>query len=285
LREYRKSGEDTQHDRNQRHQGEQTGKRQGTGGLQAMFVEEAAQGEASKYADAMAGDTKHAAIILKVAGKKPALAANSQLAAHIRKAEPMLDILIVYYSRNGSVAQLARLIARGVEEIPGMQARLRSVPPVAAVTATAQAPEPDDGAPYATLADLRECAGLILGSPTRFGNMAAPLKHFLDSTAAEWASGALVGKPAAVFTSTATLHGGQETTLVSMMLPLLHQGALIVGIPYTEAALNTTTGGGTPYGASHVAGTDGSRPISEDERTLARALGRRVASITAKLAR
>jgi NAD(P)H dehydrogenase (quinone) len=195
----------------------------------------------------------------------------------------MPDILIVYYSRNGSVAQLARLIARGVEEIPGMQARLRSVPPVAAVTATAQAPVPDDGAPYATLADLRECAGLIFGSPTRFGNMAAPLKHFLDSTAAEWASGALVGKPAAVFTSTATMHGGQETTLLSMMLPLLHQGALIVGIPYTEAALNTTASGGTPYGASHVAGTDGSRPITDEERTLARALGRRVASITAKL--
>jgi NAD(P)H dehydrogenase (quinone) len=197
----------------------------------------------------------------------------------------MAEILIVYYSRNGSVAQLARLIARGVEEIPGMQARLRSVPPVAAVTAIAQAPEPDAGAPYATLADLRECAGLILGSPTRFGNMAAPLKHFIDSTAAEWASGALVGKPAAVFTSTATLHGGQETTLLSMMLPLLHHGALLVGIPYTEAALSTTTGGGSPYGASHVAGSDDSRPISDDERNLARTLGRRVAAITASIAR
>lgn len=197
----------------------------------------------------------------------------------------MAEILIVYYSRSGSVAQLARLIARGVEEIPDMQARLRSVPPIAAVTTTAQAPEPDEGAPYATLADLRECAGLILGSPTRFGNMAAPLKYFIDSTAAEWASGALVGKPAAVFTSTATMHGGQETTLVSMMLPLLHHGALLVGIPYTEAALNATTTGGTPYGASHVAGTDGSRAISDDERSLARTLGRRVATIAAKLAR
>jgi NAD(P)H dehydrogenase (quinone) len=216
-------------------------------------------------------------------GKSPNLRQTRNLQPGSRN--PMPDILIVYYSRNGSVAQLARLIARGVEEIPGMQARLRSVPPVAAVTATAQAPEPDDGAPYATLADLRECAGLIFGSPTRFGNMAAPLKHFLDSTAAEWASGALVGKPAAVFTSTATMHGGQETTLISMMLPLLHQGALIVGIPYTEAALNATTSGGTPYGASHVSGTDGSRPISDEERTLARALGRRVAAITAKLAR
>ena len=196
----------------------------------------------------------------------------------------MSEILIVYYSRNGSIAQLARLIARGVEEIPGMQARLRSVPPVAAVTASAQAPEPDAGAPYATLADLRECAGVILGSPTRFGNMAAPLKYFIDSTAAEWASGALVGKPAAVFTSTATMHGGQETTLVSMLLPLLHHGALLVGIPYTEAALNATMSGGTPYGASHVAGTDGNRPISEDERNLARTLGRRVATIAAKLA-
>lgn len=197
----------------------------------------------------------------------------------------MPDILIVYYSRNGSVAQLARLIARGIEEVPGMQARLRSVPPVAAVTQTAQAPVPDAGAPYATLADLRECAGLILGSPTRFGNMAAPLKHYLDSTAAEWASGALVGKPAAVFTSTATMHGGQETTLVSMMLPLLHHGALIVGIPYIEAALNATLSGGTPYGASHVAGNNGDRPISDDERTLARVLGRRVATIASKLAR
>jgi NAD(P)H dehydrogenase (quinone) len=196
----------------------------------------------------------------------------------------MKDILIVYYSRTGSIAQLARLIARGVEEVSGMQARLRSVPPVSAVTVTAQEPVPDEGAPYATADDLRECAGLIIGSPTRFGNMAAPMKHFLDSTAAEWASGTLVGKPAAVFTSTATMHGGQETTLVSMMLPLLHHGALIVGIPYTEGALNATASGGTPYGASHVSGTDGRRPISEEERALARALGKRVATITAKLA-
>jgi len=197
----------------------------------------------------------------------------------------MSEILIVYYSRNGSVAQLARHVARGVAEVDGMQARLRSVPPVAATTQAAQPPEPEDGAPYATLEDLHECAGLILGSPTRFGNMAAPLKHFVDSTVAEWASGTLVGKPAAAFTSTATMHGGQETTLLSMMLPLLHHGALIVGIPYTEAALNATLSGGTPYGASHVAGTDGAREISEHERTLARALGRRVAGIAAKLAR
>ena len=195
----------------------------------------------------------------------------------------MPEILIAYYSRSGTVAQLARLVARGVEEVPGMRARLRSVPPVAAVTATAQAPVPAEGAPYATLTDLRECAGLILGSPTRFGNMAAPLKYFLDSTAAEWVSGALVGKPAGVFTSTTTMHGGQESTLLSMLLPLLHHGALLVGIPFTEAVLNTTTSGGTPYGASHVAGPAGDRPISDDERTVARVLGRRVAGIAAKL--
>lgn len=196
----------------------------------------------------------------------------------------MPDILIVYYSRTGNVAQLARLVARGVEEVPGMHARLRSVPPVAAVTATATPPVPEEGAPYATLDDLRDCAGLILGSPTRFGNMAAPLKHFLDSTGAEWVSGTLVGKPAAAFTSTGTMHGGQESTLLTMLLPLLHHGALIVGLPFTEAALNATTSGGTPYGASHVAGVDADRPLSEDTRTLARALGRRVAVIAAKLA-
>jgi len=196
----------------------------------------------------------------------------------------MPEILIVYYSRNGSVAQLARHVARGVEEVANVQARLRSVPPVAPATTVAQAPVPDAGAPYATLQDLRDCAGLILGSPTRFGNMAAPLKHYLDSTGAEWASGALVGKPAAAFTATSTMHGGQETTLLSMMLPLLHHGALIVGIPYTEPALNATTTGGSPYGASHVSGTDHDRTLSDDERTLARRLGRRVAEIAAKLA-
>jgi NAD(P)H dehydrogenase (quinone) len=195
----------------------------------------------------------------------------------------MSEILILYYSRNGKTAQLARLVARGVEEVPGMRARLRSVPPVAPITETAMPPEPDDGAPYATLADLRECAGLVLGSPTRFGNMAAPLKHFIDSTATEWLSGALVGKPAGVFTSTSTQHGGQETTLLSMMLPLLHHGMLVVGIPYTEIALNRTAGGGSPYGSSHVAGTANQHAIADDERTLARALGRRVAEIAAKL--
>ncbi|MGH8183056.1 MAG: NAD(P)H:quinone oxidoreductase [Rhodanobacteraceae bacterium] len=195
-----------------------------------------------------------------------------------------MEILVLYYSRNGSVAQLARLIARGIEEVGGVQARLRQVPPVAPVTQTAQPPVPDDGAPYAELKDLHECAGLILGSPTRFGNMAAPVKHFLDSTPAEWASGALLGKPCAVFTSTATMHGGQESTLLSMMIPLLHHGMLVVGIPFTEPALNATTTGGTPYGASHVAGINRDRPISDDERTLARALGRRVADIAKRLA-
>jgi NAD(P)H dehydrogenase (quinone) len=197
----------------------------------------------------------------------------------------MSEILVLYYSRTGKVAQLARLVARGVEEIDGMRARLRSVPPVAPVTETAAPPEPDEGAPYVTRADLGECAGLVLGSPTRIGNMAAPLKHFLDTTSAEWASGALVGKPAGVFTSTSTMHGGQESTLLSMMLPLLHHGMLVVGIPYTEAALNRTRGGGSPYGASHVAGTTGANPIDDDERTLARVLGRRVADVAARLER
>jgi NAD(P)H dehydrogenase (quinone) len=195
----------------------------------------------------------------------------------------MSEILVLYYSRTGKIAQLARLVARGVEEVDGMRARLRSVPPVAPITEATAPPEPDEGAPYATREDLRECAGLLLGSPTRFGNMAAPLKYFIDSTAAEWASGALVGKPAGVFTSTSTMHGGQETTLVSMMLPLLHHGMLIVGIPYTEAALNQTRSGGSPYGASHVAGTSGENPVSDDERMLARVLGRRVAETAARL--
>lgn len=195
----------------------------------------------------------------------------------------MNDILVLYYSRTGKVAQLARLVARGIGEVPGARARLRSVPPVAPVTAIAEPPEPDAGAPYATREDLRECAGLVLGSPTRFGNMAAPLKYFIDSTAAEWASGTLVGKPAGVFTSTSTMHGGQETTLTSMMLPLLHHGMLIVGVPYTEAALNRTLGGGSPYGASHVGSVSGENQISDDEHTIARALGRRVAEIAVRL--
>ncbi|WP_440221659.1 NAD(P)H:quinone oxidoreductase [Dokdonella sp. MW10] len=195
----------------------------------------------------------------------------------------MSEVLVLYYSRTGKVAQLARHVARGIEEVDGMRARVRSVPPVAAVTQQAAPPVPDDGAPYVDAADLRECAGLVLGSPTRFGNMAAPVKHFLDGTGAEWASGALAGKPAGVFTSTSTMHGGQESTLLTMMLPLLHHGMLIVGVPFTEAALNRTTTGGTPYGASHVAGVGGERELSDDERTLARALGRRVADAARRL--
>lgn len=195
----------------------------------------------------------------------------------------MSEILILYYSRGGSVAQLARHIARGVEEA-GCVARLRTVPALAPVTREIAAAVPEEGAPYVQKSDLAECAGLILGSPTRFGNMAAPLKYFLDETAAEWVSGVLVGKPAAVFTSTASMHGGQESTLLSMMLPLLHHGALVVGIPYTEPMLSSTRTGGTPYGASHVAGSDDKAAFSEEEKHLARALGRRVAEIARKLA-
>jgi len=195
----------------------------------------------------------------------------------------MPEILVLYYSRGGSVAKLARLIARGVGEVEGMSARLRTVPAVAPVTQTAASPVPDEGAPFVTASDLAECDGLILGSPTRFGNMAAPLKHFIDGLGAQWASGTLVGKPAAVFTSTATMHGGQESTLLSMMLPLLHHGCVLVGIPYTEPALNSTRSGGTPYGASHVAGLNDDPQPDGDEAQLARALGRRVALLAAKL--
>ncbi len=197
----------------------------------------------------------------------------------------MTEVLVLYYSRGGSVARLARQIARGVGEVEGVSARLRTVPPVAAITQTAAPPVPEDGAPYVEPRDLDECAGLVLGSPTRFGNMAAPVKHWLDGLGAQWASGALVGKPAAVFTSTATLHGGQESTLLSMMVPLLHHGCVILGIPYTEPALSHTRGGGTPYGASHVAGAQDDPTLSDDEAALARALGRRVAALTAKVSR
>ncbi|MGV8931854.1 MAG: NAD(P)H:quinone oxidoreductase [Luteimonas sp.] len=196
----------------------------------------------------------------------------------------MSDILVLYYSRGGSVAKLARQIARGVGEVDGMAARVRTVPPVAATTLVASPSVPEDGAPYVCAQDLDECSGVILGSPTRFGNMAAPLKHFIDGLGAHWASGTLVGKPAAVFTSTSTMHGGQESTLLSMMIPLLHHGCLIVGIPFTEPALNTTRSGGTPYGASHVSGMSDDPQPSDDEAVLARALGRRVAQIAAKLA-
>jgi NAD(P)H dehydrogenase (quinone) len=196
----------------------------------------------------------------------------------------MADILVLYYSRGGSVAKLARQVARGIGEVDGMAARMRTVPPVAATTATATAPVPDDGSPYVERSDLSECAGLLLGSPTRFGNMAAPLKHFIDGLGGEWVSGTLVGKPAGVFTSTSTMHGGQESTLLSMMIPLLHHGCVIAGIPFTEPALNTTRSGGTPYGASHVAGLKDDPQPSDEEAQLARALGRRIAQLAARLA-
>ena len=197
----------------------------------------------------------------------------------------MPDILILYYSHSGSVAAMANLIARGVEEVPDMNARLRTVPKVANVITSIEPAVPSSGAPYAELSDLEECAGLALGSPTRFGNMAAPLKYFLDGTSGLWMRGALVGKPAAVFTSTSTMHGGQETTLLSMMLPLLHHGMLVLGLPYTEAQLTATQDGGTPYGASHVAGANNDRPISAAEKELCRALGRRLALTAQRLDR
>lgn len=195
----------------------------------------------------------------------------------------MSDILVLYYSRQGSTAALARQICRGVEGVGGMQARLRTVPPVTATTTRLDPPIPDEGPPFATHDDLAECAGLILGSPTRFGNMAAPLKYFLDGTSALWLSGALIDKPAAVFTSTQSLHGGQESTLLSMMLPLLHHGMVLVGLPYSEPGLNATRSGGSPYGASHVAGVSGSAELSDIEGSLARALGTRVATLASRL--
>ncbi len=195
----------------------------------------------------------------------------------------MPDILVLYYSRYGAVAEMANHVARGIEKVNGMHARLRTVPAVAPQIEVAAPAVPPSGAPYATLDDLKECAGLALGSPTRFGNMAAPLKHFLDSTGSLWMSAALVGKPAAVFTSTGSLHGGQETTLLSMMLPLLHHGMLIVGIPYSEPGLTRTTSGGTPYGASHVAGPNSDRPLTADEKELCQALGERLARVALQL--
>ncbi len=196
----------------------------------------------------------------------------------------MPEILVVYYSRNGSTAELARHVCRGIESVEGASAKLRTVPPVAAESEGPARPVPPSGPPYATYDDLRAADGLVLGSPTRFGNMAAPLKHFLDGTSALWVSGALAGKPAGVFTSTQSMHGGQEATLLSMMLPLLHHGMVIVGIPYTEPALNATRAGGTPYGASHVAGPDGApAPLGAEEQSLAQSLGRRVARLASRL--
>lgn len=197
---------------------------------------------------------------------------------------PMAEILVLYYSRTGGTAEMARQVARGVEEIGGMAARLRTVPPVSAVCEAIEEEIPATGPPYATLEDLRGCAGLALGSPTRFGNMAASLKYFLDSTGSLWSSGALAGKPAAVFTSASTPHGGHESTLLSMMLPLLHHGMVLVGLPYTEPALGATRGGGTPYGPSYWAGPDVATAPRHEEKQLCRAMGRRLARIAQKLA-
>ena len=195
----------------------------------------------------------------------------------------MPDILVLYYSATGAVRTLARSVARGIESVDGMEARVRTVPKVAAVIEKAAPAVPSEGPPYVEASDLEECAGIALGSPTRFGNMAAPLKYFLDGLGAEWTRGTLAGKPAAVFSSTASMHGGQEATLVSMMLPLLHHGMVIVGLPYTEPDLNSTRSGGTPYGATHVSGTANDRPVTEEEARLAFALGKRLATVAKKL--
>jgi NAD(P)H dehydrogenase (quinone) len=197
----------------------------------------------------------------------------------------MAEILVLYYSRNGSTAELARQVCRGVESITGATSKLRTVAPVSAENEGPTKAVPSSGAPYASLDDLARADGLVIGSPTRFGNMAAPLKYFLDGTSTLWVSGALVNKPAGVFTSTQTMHGGQEATLLSMMVPLLHHGMVLVGIPYTERALNTTTSGGSPYGASHVAGANDKAVLSEDEKTLAQVLGRRVAGLAVTLSK
>jgi len=196
---------------------------------------------------------------------------------------PNLIILVLFYSRHGSTRKLAELITQGIESVPGCDARLRTVPAVSTVTEATEAAVPAAGAPYVELQDLRECAGLAVGSPTRFGNMASAMKYFWDGTSAEWLSGTLSGKPACVFTSTGSLHGGQESTLLSMMIPLMHHGLMILGLPYTHPELMTTSSGGSPYGASHWSGLDGKKPITEDEKRLAIALGRRLAETAVKL--
>lgn len=197
----------------------------------------------------------------------------------------MQEILVLYYSHRGAVRALAELIAQGIDSVPGAAARLRTVPRVSTVCEATESDIPADGPPYVEARDLQECIGLALGSPTRFGNMAAPMKYFLDGTASEWLAGTLAGKPACVFTSTASQHGGQESTLLSMMLPLMHHGMFVMGLPYTEPDLNATRGGGSPYGASHVAGTAGDPAPSDSERRLAIALGKRLAYAALKLAR
>jgi len=196
----------------------------------------------------------------------------------------MKEILVLYYSHYGAVKQMAQAVAHGIEQVKSVKARIRTVPKVSTVSEAVEKEIPDAGAPYAELQDLEECIGIAMGSPTRFGNMAAPLKYFWDGTGSLWMKGTLTGKPAALFTSTASLHGGQETTLLSMMLPLLHHGMVIMGIPYSEPELVSTKSGGTPYGASHVAGMAGDQPITEEERKLCIALGKRLAETALKLA-
>jgi|SRR5665647_1821860 len=195
----------------------------------------------------------------------------------------MKEILVLYYSQGGAVRDMAQLIARGVESVKGVKARIRTVPKISANCEATEPEVPASGAPYAELKDLQECIGLALGSPTRFGNMAAPMKYFLDGTISLWLKGTLISKPAAVFTSTGSMHGGQETTLITMMMPLMHHGMIMVGLPYSEPELSSTASGGTPYGASHVGGTADDRPITEDERKLCIALGKRLAETALKL--
>lgn len=195
----------------------------------------------------------------------------------------MDEILVLYYSRFGATEALAREISQGIDAVAGAAARLRTVPAVSTVISATEEDVPADGPPFATRDDLKECAGIVMGSPTRFGNMAAPLKYFLDSTGSEWMNGTLSGKPAGVFTSTSTLHGGQETTLLTMALPLIHHGMVLVGIPYSQADLSTTTTGGSPYGASHVTWSRDPDVLAEEERQLAKGLGERIARIAIKL--
>ena len=195
----------------------------------------------------------------------------------------MKQVLVLYYSRHGATAEMARLISRGVERVNGVEAVIRTVPEVSEVCEAVEATVPDKGAPYATLDELTSCDALALGSPTRFGNMAAPLKYFLEKTSGQWLSGSLVGKPAGVFTSPSSLHGGQEATLLSMMIPLMHHGMLICGLPYTESELLTTHSGGTPYGPSHVAGAQSNLPLTEEEKSLCQAFGKRLATLASKL--
>ncbi|CAN7483379.1 MULTISPECIES: NAD(P)H:quinone oxidoreductase [Duganella] len=197
--------------------------------------------------------------------------------------QPNLIILVLFYSRHGATRKLAELIAQGIESVPGCDARLRTVPAVSTVAEATEPEVPADGAPYVELDDLSECAGIAVGSPTRFGNMASAMKYFWDGTATQWLSGTLAGKPACVFTSTGSLHGGQESTLLSMMIPLFHHGLMVLGLPYTHPELMTTSSGGTPYGASHWSGLDGKKTITEDEKRLAVALGRRLAETAVKL--